>query len=454
VRRIAAERPAPDWPQSSAARAPLRAVRRARRLGRVLAALACGVVLAAAMPRSAAEPLTLAQLLVEVRQRNPQLRAAASTAAADRERIAQAGAWEDPVAGLEVMREGTNRLTTYSAAEFSLSQKIPLSGNRERRRAVASAEADVSAATVRAREFMLQAEARDAFFQLLRAREQLALTRETEKLLAQATEIARSRLATGSTEVNALLLAENERTRLGERVIALERESADAAATLNTLRDLPPQAPVGELAAPAALAGGSALPTDAFPSLEEAQAHALAHRPEIQEAYARVTAAQRARELAERAWRPDPEVMVKARHLNAGSQVIEGYDTGIAVSLPWFNDGKYRAAQREADRRREAAELDAAALRTKTAGEVREMWTRLATARRTLALYRDQLLPLARQSADNVRQAIVTGKATVRELVEAQRILVDTQTTLAASVSDFHRYQAMLALLTGAPDQP
>jgi outer membrane protein TolC len=146
--------------------------------------------------------------------------------------------------------------------------------------------------------------------------------------------------------------------------------------------------------------------------------------------------------------------MVKARHLNAGSQVIEGYDTGIAVSLPWFNDGKYRAAQREADRRREAAELDAAALRTKTAGEVREMWTRLATARRTLALYRDQLLPLARQSADNVRQAIVTGKATVRELVEAQRILVDTQTTLAASVSDFHRYQAMLALLTGAPDQP
>src|SRR6185369_4371027 len=98
--------------------------------------------------------------------------------AADRERIAQAGSWDDPVAGLEIQRESSNRLSTYDAAEFSLAQKIPLSGNRERRRALAAAEAGVSSAAIRTRELTLVAEARDAFLQLLRAREQLTLTRE------------------------------------------------------------------------------------------------------------------------------------------------------------------------------------------------------------------------------------------------------------------------------------
>lgn len=406
--------------------------------------------LAAVLNGGAAEPLTLNRVMAEVRERNPQLRSATATAAADRERITQSTAWEDPVGGVEIQRMTSNRINSYDAAEFSLSQKIPLAGNRERRRAVAAAEADVTAATVRTRELMLLGEAREAFFQLLRAREQLALTRETDLLLAQATEIARSRLATGTGSVSGLFLAESDRARLQERIIMLDREAADAAAALNTLRDLPPQAPVAELTPPAA-PGENGAPTG-FATLEEAQAHAFSHRPDLHEANARITAAQRLRELADRAWRPEPEVMLKARHLNAGSRIIEGYDTGVAISLPWFNDKKYRSAQREADRRREAAELDAATLRTKTAAEVRDMWQRIETARRTVELYRDRLLPLARQGADSVRQDLTSGKATLTELLAAQRNLIDAKTALAAGLADFHRYHAMLHVLAGSPD--
>jgi cobalt-zinc-cadmium efflux system outer membrane protein len=408
--------------------------------------LAAFIALAANL--AAAEPLTLEQLLADVRARNPQLRSATATAAADRERIKQATAWEDPVAGLEFQRENSNRLSTYDQAEVSFTQKIPLSGNRERRRALAAAEADVSAAGIRSRELLIIGEARDAFFQLLRAREQLALTRETDQLLGQATEITRSRLATGTGNLGSLLIAETERTRLQERVISLEREIADAAATLNTVRDLPPQSPIGEVSTPV-MSAPNVGTMGPFATLEEAQAHALAHRPEVYEANARITAAQRAREVADRAWRPDPEVMVKARHMNTGSRVIEGYDTGLAVSLPWFNNNKYRSAQREADRRREAAELDAATLRTKTAAEVRDMWQRIETARRNVELYRDRLLPLARQGADTVRQGVVTGSTTIAELVMAQRSLIEVQTALAANLADFHRFRAMLETLTG-----
>src|SRR5205823_5980486 len=142
-----------------------------------------------------------------------------------------------------------------------------------------------------------------------------------------------------------LLVAERERAQLQDRAHALRREEADAAAALNTARDLPPQAPVGPLA--------PALAPRIFPSLDEAQAHAFENRPELREAGARITAAARSEELAARALRPEPTLMVKARHLDAGSKVVNDYDTGIAISLPWANREKYRAAQREAARRRE-----------------------------------------------------------------------------------------------------
>ncbi len=393
-------------------------------------------------------PLTLDQVLADVRAKHPEIKSATAMAAADRERIVQAGAWEDPVAGLELQRMNNNaRVFSYDTVELSLSQKIPLSGNRERRRAAATAEAGVSAAAIRSRSFMLVASARDAFFALLRTREQLALVADSERLLVQAADLVRSRLATGGADTTALLMAERERAQLKERVIMLEREAADATATLNTLRDLAPQTPIGELAAPAATAATG------FATLEEAQAHALAHRPELREAEARITAAARNEDVAARAWRPDPEVMVKARHVQAGGRILNDYDTGVAVSLPWANNDKYRSAQREAARRREALQLDAAALRTKTAGEIREMWTRRDTALRSVELYRDRLLPLARQGADSLRTGLVTGKNSLTELVAAQRALIDAQTTLAASLADLHRYNSMLATLTGAADQ-
>jgi outer membrane protein TolC len=142
--------------------------------------------------------------------------------------------------------------------------------------------------------------------------------------------------------------------------------------------------------------------------------------------------------------------MIKARHVQAGGRVLNDYDTGVAVSLPWANNDKYRSAQREAARRREALELDAATLRTKTAGEIREVWTRRDTALRSVELYRDRLLPLARQSADSLRIGLVTNKNSLTALVAAQRALIDAQTTLAANVADFQRYHALLATLTGS----
>jgi outer membrane protein TolC len=213
---------------------------------------------------------------------------------------------------------------------------------------------------------------------------------------------------------------------------------------LNTLRNLPPQQPVDSLVAPA--------PVTTLPDLATLQAHALAHRPELAEASARIAAAERAQDLASRAWRPEPEFMLKARHAEGIGRAINDYDTGVAISLPWVNGKKYRAAEREAAKRREATELDAAALRTSTVADVRDMWQRADTARRDTILFRERLVPLAQQTADATREGVVTGKNSLFELITAERALVDARTTLAANESDLQRFSAMLQTLAGMED--
>ena len=184
-----------------------------RRLLAVLLTFTGGGMFSAA----GAEPLTLAQIQADVRARNPQLRSAAALAAADRERIHQAGSREDAVAGLEFMRDSSRRLNTYDTAELSVRQKLTLTGNRDARRAVATAEADVTSAGVHSREFALLNDARDAYFQLWSARTQLGLIRESDRLLGLTLDLIRSRAATGQADANALLAAGTERTRLQDR---------------------------------------------------------------------------------------------------------------------------------------------------------------------------------------------------------------------------------------------
>jgi hypothetical protein len=79
------------------------------------------LLLALAGAASAGEKLTLDQVLTDVRARNPEIGAVQARAAAQRERMAQAGAWDDPVVGIEAMRNDT-RFFDYDSLELQLTQ--------------------------------------------------------------------------------------------------------------------------------------------------------------------------------------------------------------------------------------------------------------------------------------------------------------------------------------------
>jgi outer membrane protein TolC len=377
---------------------------------------------------------------------NPSLLSARAGAEALQERVTQERAWMDPRVGVDFERMGTTEFDEFTDAEWMVGQEIPLSGRNVWRGRAARAEAAAGAAEVRRKELDLVARARAAFYRYADAQTQLEINRQAEEILGRFVEVSRLKYEAGGRSQADLLMARTELAKNSEARRDLERMWVEAQSELNVLMDraaqmpLPPPEPLQELPFVA--------------DLERMQAQALAHRPEFETVRRRIEAAKARRSEAKRAWIPDPEVRFEVRHYADGGGGIQEYDTGVFFSLPWVNARKYKAAIREADRLMESAEHELNALRTETLGMIRMQLQRIDTSWHHYRLFRDQLLPLARQTVKAAEIAYSNGQGTLLELLSAQRTSQDLQARQQTHLMEHLSALAGLAAMTGAEGMP
>lgn len=108
-------------------------------VNRALAVFAAGVLAGSASAQ--AETLTEREVISAVLRANPTVKAARARWEMMKERVPQARAWDDPMAGVDVERMGTTQFDRYTDAEWMVSQSIPLSGKNLSRGRTALAEA-------------------------------------------------------------------------------------------------------------------------------------------------------------------------------------------------------------------------------------------------------------------------------------------------------------------------
>jgi outer membrane protein TolC len=210
---------------------------------------------------------------------------------------------------------------------------------------------------------------------------------------------------------------------------------------LNVLMNRPPTNALGRAVAPT-------LPELSYDA-EQIERHALLHRPELRVVAQRIAAAKARHDVAKRAWIPDPELRVEARQFNGSGARIQEYDTGIFFNFPWFNRGKYKAGIEEAKQNRESAEYELAALENETRGLVREHLSRIETLHHHYTLFRDKVVPLARQSIESTRISYSNDKATFLELITAQRTLQEVEAMSQQHLTDYLTAVAEFEAMTG-----
>lgn len=356
-------------------------------------------------------------------------------------RIPQAAAWEDAMVGVDIERMGTTRLNTFTDNEWMASQKIPIAGKNRTRARAANAEALATLQELRRQQLDVVSRARAAYFRLINADAQIEVNRRNESLLSQFVESSRAKYEVGAQSQSSVLIAQTDLIRLLEERTDRERELSDAQSQLNVLTNQPARAPLGR---PVEISIDHC-------SLDPRRIEALAlnNRPELARAENEIAAKQQNLEAARRDWIPEPQLRVEARQYN-GHPGIREYDTGIFFNVPWGNWRKYSAQQGEARSSVEIAIRELEAARFETLGLVRDALKKVETFHHHVELFRDRLLPTARQTVEANQASYEADKTSFLDLITAQRSLRDIESMYHRHLADYRVALAELEAVVGA----
>jgi len=186
------------------------------------------------------------------------------------------------------------------------------------------------------------------------------------------------------------------------------------------------------------------------PPVERLRQLTLSNRPEVRQARAMVAQATAKAQLARREWIPDPSVSLGVQRYNGGSQAVSELDAGVSINLPWFNGKKYRAEEREAQGDALSAQKSWEQAQTEALGLLRDQLVKLETLHHHLELYRDRLLPSARQTVSSKTADYEADKASLAEVLSSQRAVRELQTMYYQDLTDYQVGWADLEALVGA----
>ena len=360
------------------------------------------------------------------------------------QRIPQEAAWEDPKLNF---RSLLGRFVQIPANGFtdqtvSLEQSIPISGKNRSRERAAAAEAAAAFQELRRQELDVVAKARSAFIQLSNDYELLELNQTEETALSQTIDNSRTKFEVGAQPESDLLTAQIERQKVAEERQDLEQKRSDDETALKVLMKVDA---FGSLGRPD-LRELHAVNLDT----RELRSRILLNNPEVLQANAKLAAAQSRYQLAKREWIPDPTVSIQADHYNAGSQIASEVSGGISISLPWFNEKKYSAGEREALDQVTAAQDALDGAKNEALGKLKDQLQKLATLHHHTDLYENSLIPNAKQNVSANQSDYEADKTPFQNVLSSQRNLWEIEAAYHQHLTDYQIALAELESLVGS----
>lgn len=387
--------------------------------------------------------ISLGEVTSIVLANNPAIQQALRKWGAAKARVTQEGAWDDlrVSSSSRAARFVDVAPNAFTDQMVSVEQIIPLTGKNLLRARVAAADAMAAFEQARREQLDVLAKMRASYFRLANAYAQLELNRKNLVSLRQIAEVSRSRYEVGKANAAEPLAGEVEASKLLESEQDILRNISAEQSQLNVLMNRDAFAPLGQ--------PEETKIRSTVPSMEQARALALANRPEIKIAQAKIDMEKSRVDLSHRNWIPDPAIKVEAQRYNDSRQVASELDAGVSFTVPWVNPGKYSAAVREAKENLAAAEHGLDQTNAESLGLLRNALEKVHTAKHHVELFKDKLVPQARQALEANQFAYETSKASFLEWITAQRNLRDLEAMGQQHVADYYAALADLEAVVG-----
>jgi len=390
-------------------------------------------------------PLTLDATIDRALRDAPQVAASQASLEGSQASLVSAGRLPDPE-----LIVGVDNLPINGADQFSLTrdfmtmrkvglmQSVPAGAKRRYRAELASREADVAQAELRATRFETASAAAEAWISSAAAEETLKRFRALKSDLSSQSSAARAALSSGRSTAADALSSEAALARLDNQILELEQQRAMYRAELTRWVGDVAMLELGELPWKRELVAPDLL-------VQEVALH-----PPLGPIAAKIEAAKTEVELARAEKRSDWSAELS--YAKRGPDYSDMVSLEFRVGLPLFAKNRQNPAiaAKLASVRVSEAEQEAA-LRMHRA-EIESMIAMWRAGRKRLEHFESTLLPLGRDRSRAVLSAYGTGRGDLRAALDALRDEVDVQREYVALESDVTRAWVFLHLLhaTGA----
>jgi len=380
-------------------------------------------------------------------KRNGNLRAAFERWQAALAQVDGVSALSDPRLSWAEFVEDVQTRTGPQRRRISLVQPFTWPGESSARRAVVQARADVAWLGVEAlRERTLESLA-VAYFDYAFLGRELEITAASLELLRSLEPVVQARVRAGAGQADLLRLQvelgrlENDWERLRRRRPSVSAQLADVISAAATIESILPQ-PVLEEPQVATYA------SDAI--------YQLARESNPQLALMRQELGVEQAELDLERFRRKPTLSLGVDYIDTGSALVaatpgsgdDPWALSLGLSLPIW--GAQYAARGRAERHDvRAAHERLGAFESELRAEIEDCVYRLDDAARRIALYRDALTPRAQESLELTLAAYRTGNASLLDLIDAERALLEFELSYWSACRDYHKSLAHMRMIVG-----
>jgi outer membrane protein TolC len=382
------------------------------------------------------------RLVAEARTNNPSLKAASS-----RVRSATLGAeairtWEDPMAmvggstfstrGFEASQEGD--------LAYGVEQKLPLWGRPKLARRAAEAETATRKADAH---FRLQQLRRDISKELLAtalAERVVDIGEQDLNWLEATVQAVETKYRDGQAALADTLQIQNELAERNDRLRTDHHLLVHEYFNLNRLLNRAVDSPWPPMQLPAV--------APAIPFSPKLLALALANEPKLKVMEQEIKQAEAAAELTRRTRLPDVSFDIEGRQYSGDGGFREG-DFTLRFSLPWFNRDKYRKDYDRDKEKQKSVEQEREDQVWMVREELHHLSVDIEASRREALLYSGEITTRAGQALTSRLSDWESGHGLFRDVLDARRMLLDSELTSARAVAEENEMLAELLVWSG-----
>jgi len=371
------------------------------------------------LDRMLSGPLDLELLIKIATDRNPELKEMLARAKAGVQEVRRSGSLDDPMLKYEAWGIPINKPVAFNQDQtnmLGLRQNFPFPGNLDLKGEVALRDAESMYQMYRDRQLDVVSRLKKAYLDYYSMAREVEIHLEHMTLMKDMEAISDIKFRNGTVSQQDVLKPQVELVMLHNEVLAMSQHLESAKAAINALLNRPPEAPLGK-------PRDIPFPDETF-EIQQLFAKALG-RPDVLAAEFKVRSTEAMAKVASREANL-PDFSIGADYWQQPNAPNDAYGLMFSINLPWFT-GKHGAEVAKMEHTLRADQAAVETVKNKALFEVRDAYLRVEAARKSLVLFKGELLPRSAQSAEVSRVNYEKDKASFLDLLDAERSRRDVQ---------------------------